>query len=58
MQIWKSANIFAFLWKQYVDHFTLNHLVIFEICALKICKMFVYKLSEKIEYVKNFLRNL
>ena len=53
MQIWKSANIFAFMWKQYVEHFTLNHLLLFEICACKICKMFVYKHSETIEYVKN-----
>ena len=26
MQIWKSANIFVYMWKQYVEDFTLNHL--------------------------------
>ena len=24
MQIWKSVNIFVFIWKQYVKNFTLN----------------------------------
>ena len=52
MQIWKSANIFAFIWK-YVEDFTLKHLLIFEIGAHEICENFVYKYSETIKYVKN-----
>ena len=27
MQISKSANIFVFIWKQYVEHFTLKHFI-------------------------------
>ena len=56
MQIWKSARIFVFIWKQCVEDFTLKHLLLFEIC-----EKFVYKHSETIEYVKKlayFLRNL
>ena len=53
MQIWKSANIFVFTWKQYVEDFTLKRLLRFEICAREICENFVYKDSETIEYVKN-----
>ena len=53
MQISKFANIFVFLEKQYVQDFTLKHLSLLEICAREICKMFVYKHSETIEYVKN-----
>ena len=48
MQIWNSANIYAFIWK-YVEYFTLKHLLIFEICAREICEKFVYKHSETIE---------
>ena len=33
MQIEKSANIFAFIWKKYVEDF-----LIFEICAREICE--------------------
>ena len=46
MQIWKSANIFVFTWKWYVEDFTLKHLLISEVCARKICEKFVYKYSE------------
>ena len=53
MQIWKSANIFVFKWKWYVEDFTLKHLLLFEICAREICEKFVYKHSETIEYIKN-----
>ena len=53
MQIWKSANIFVFIWKQCVEDFTLNHLLLSEICVREIREMFVYKHSETIEYVKN-----
>ena len=53
MQIWKYANIFVFIWKQYVENFTSKHLLLFEICAREICERFVYKHSKTIEYVKN-----
>ena len=53
MQIWKAANIFVYLWKQYVKDLTLKQLLRFEICAREIDEMFVYKHSETIEYVKN-----
>ena len=49
MQIWKSANIFVFIWK-YVEDFTPKHLLI---CALEICGKFVYKHSETVKYVEN-----
>ena len=38
---------------KYAEDFALQHLLHFEICARKICEMFVYKHSETIEYVKN-----
>ena len=41
MQIWKFANIFFFIRKQYVEEFTLKHLLLFEICAGEICEKFV-----------------
>ena len=53
-QIWESANIFVFIWKQYIEDFTLKHLLLFEICAREIYEKFVYKHSETIEYVKNW----
>ena len=53
MQIWKSANIFVFIWKYYVEDFTSKCLLFFEICAPKIREKFVYKHSKAIEYVKN-----
>ena len=53
MQIWKSANMFVFTWKWYVEEFTLKHVLRFEICAHEICEKFVYKHSETIEYIKN-----
>ena len=53
IQISKSANVFAFMWKEYVEDFTLKHLILFEIMARKVCEKFVYKHSETIEYVKN-----
>ena len=52
MQILKSANIFVFIWKQYVEDFTLKHFLLFEIFAPEICEKFVYKHSEAIN-VKN-----
>ena len=53
MQIWKSANIFAFIWKYYVKDFTLKQLLLFAICAREVCEKPVYKHSETLEYVKN-----
>ena len=53
MQIWKSAIIFVFIWKQYVEDFALKHLLLSEICPRDICEKFVYKHSETMEYVKN-----
>ena len=53
MKIWKSVNIFVFIWKKYVEDFTLKHLLFFEICAREVCEKFVYKHSEIIENVKN-----
>ena len=55
MQIWKSANIFVLKWKWYAEDVTLKHLLHFQICTSEICKMFVYKHSETIEYVKTEL---
>ena len=52
MQIWKSVNIFVFIWK-YVEDFILQHLLFFEICAREIYEKFVYKHLETIESVKN-----
>ena len=53
MQIWKSVHIFVLIWKQYVEDFTLKHLLLFELCTREICEKFVYKHSERIEHVKN-----
>ena len=53
MQIWKSVNIFVFVWKYCAEDFTLKHVLLFEICARELCEKFVYKRSETIEYVKN-----
>ena len=54
MQIWKSANFFALIWKWYVEDFTLKHLLLSEVCAHDMYEKFVYKHSETIEYVKNY----
>ena len=49
----ESANIVVFIWKCGED-FTLKHHLLFEMtCAREICETFVYKHSQKIEYVKN-----
>ena len=53
MQIWKSVNIFVFIWKKFAEDFPLKHHLLFEICAHEICEKFVYKHSDIIEYVKN-----
>ena len=38
---------------KHADDFTLSNFLLFEICAVEICEMFVYKQSETIEYFKN-----
>ena len=48
-----SLFVFVFISEEYVENFTLNHLLLFEICACEICEKFVYKHGETIEYVKN-----
>ena len=52
MQIVKSANIFVFIQKRYIEEFTLKLFLLFEICTREICENFVYKHSETIGYVK------
>ena len=39
--------------KKFVEDFTFEHLILFEICARPICEKFVYKHSETVEYAKN-----
>ena len=46
MQIWKYAKIFVFIWKQYVEDFTLKRLLRFEVC------------TSEIRYVKNLFTNI
>ena len=59
MQIWKSANIFVFIWKYYFEGFILKHVLPFEICAHEICKKFVYKHPKTIEFkISLLLRTL
>ena len=41
------------MWK-YVEDFTLQNLLLFEICAREICEKIIYKHSETIEYIKNW----
>ena len=53
MQIWKSVNSFVFIWKYYVEDFTLKQPLVSEICAREICEKFVYNYSGTTEYVKN-----
>ena len=44
-----------FIWKYFVEDFTLKHLLLFEICPCHICKNFVYKHSE---YLKMFVHKI
>ena len=53
MHIWKSANISAFIWKQYVEDFTLKHPCFLRYALVRQCEKFVYKYSETIVHVKN-----
>ena len=48
MQIWKSANIFVCIWKQYVEDFKLKNVLLLEIREREICETFIYKHSETI----------
>ena len=41
-QMWKSANIFIFTWKQYVEDFTIKNLLLFGTCASEICEKFFW----------------
>ena len=52
MQIWKSVNIFVFIWKWYCMS-KISHLNAFYILRYVHVRCFVYKHSETIEYVKN-----
>ena len=52
MQIWKPPYIFQFVQKQYRENFTIVILRILELFISKVCKMFVYKHTETMEYVK------
>ena len=53
MQIRKSANIFVFIRKEYVEDFTLKRLLLFKILAREIYNKFLYKHPKIIEDVKN-----
>ena len=53
MQIWKSPYMFVLMQKQNSENFPFWTLGIVELYTRKVCKMFVYKHSETIEYVKN-----
>ena len=58
MQIWKSSYIFFFIYKYCPENVAFLILRIFELYTRKVCKMFVYKHTETIEYIKklaNFL---
>ena len=52
MRIWKSANTFVSIWKEYIEDFILKQLLLFEICAREIRETFVYKHSEKQQMLK------
>ena len=52
MQIWKSANIFVFLWKQNVESLTLKYLLLYEIWHLG----FVKSLFTNIQKQSNMLK--
>ena len=48
LKIWQYVRLHM---KIICKDFTLNQLLLFEICAREICEKFVYKHSEKVEYV-------
>ena len=45
--------MFVFIQKQYPENFPFLFLRFLELYNRKVCKMFVYKHTETIEYVKN-----
>ena len=53
MQILKSPYMFLFVQKYYPENFAFFIKRVFELFTRKVCKMFVYKHTETIEYVKN-----
>ena len=53
MQIWKSPYMFVLIQKKYPENLALLVLRILELYTRKVCKLFVYKYTETIEYVKN-----
>ena len=46
--------MFVFVEKQYTENLALLIPRVFELFTRKVCKMFVYKHTEKIEYVKKW----
>ena len=54
IQIWKSASMFVFVSKKYVEDVTLKRLLLFEISVWEIIlQTFVYKHSETKVFIKN-----
>ena len=53
MQICKFPYMFMFIKKYYPENFAFLILGVLELYTRKVCEMFVYKRTEKIEYVKN-----
>ena len=45
--------MFVFVYKKYLINFAFLIIGILELYTRKVCKMFVYKHTETIEYVKN-----
>ena len=53
MEIWKSPYMFVFIYKYYRENFAFLILVILELHTRKVCKIFVYKHTETLEYIRN-----
>ena len=53
MQIWKSPYMFVLMQKHNSENFQFWILGILELYTRKVCKVFVYKHAETIEYIKN-----
>ena len=47
MQIWKSANIFVFIWKQYVEGFTLKQLLLLRYAQVRYMKSLLKNIQKK-----------
>ena len=52
MNVWKPACMFAFIQKQCSENFAFLILRILELFSREVCKMYVYKYTETMEYVK------